>query len=89
MVINFGGSIVPSEDSIFRMQTGESDEVFGLGNVNRLLVNPGRDSNDRTASVAEWNGVYCFLYGSVVTGAVLRYSDHYGHLCVLLMGRNN
>lgn len=78
MVVNFGGSIVPGEDSTLRAQTRECDEILGLGHVQRLPVNARRHTDYRPASIAEWNRVYGFLHRAEISTAVVRHCDYPG-----------
>lgn len=71
MVLNFGGGVVPGENSELRSQTSESDEILRLGYVHGLPVDAGRDTNQSATRVAERDGIYGFLHRPVVAGAVL------------------
>lgn len=77
-MLDFGGGVVPGQHSLLRMQTRECDEVLGLGDIHRLPVDAGRDTNHSATRVAERDGVDGLLYGPVVTGAVLCHLYHKG-----------
>lgn len=77
-MLDFGGGVVPGQHSLLRMQTRECDEVLGLGDIHRLPVDAGRDTNHSATRVAERDGIDGLLYGPVVTGAVLCHLYHKG-----------
>lgn len=76
MVIDFGGGVIPGEDGVLGAETGEGDEVFGLGNIHRLSVYAGSDGNHSARSVAERHGVDGLLHRPVIPAPVLR-NPHY------------
>lgn len=71
VVIDSGGSVVPCKHSVFRTESGQSDEILGLGNVHRLPVDSRRDPDHRPASVSERHGIDCLLYRLEIGSSVL------------------
>lgn len=78
MVFDLHGGVLPGEHGVLGVASGESDEVFRLGDVHRLAVNAGGDANHGPAGVAEGHGVYGILHGPVIGGAVLPHGDYSG-----------
>lgn len=76
MVINSGGSVVPGKHGVLRAESGESDEILGLGNIHRLPVDSRRDPNHRPANVAQRHGVDSLLHRLEICGPVLCHREY-------------
>lgn len=74
VVVDWGGSVVPSENSVLGAQTNEGDEVLSLCHVEGLPVGSRGHPNHRPASVAEWHSIYGFLHRSALFGSILWHS---------------
>jgi len=83
VVVDWGGSVVPSENSVLGAQTNEGDEVLSLCHVEGLPVGSRGHPNHRPASVAEWHSIYGFLHRPVLSGSILWHSYYKSCHCYL------
>lgn len=87
-MFDLGSSIVPGNDSNLGAQTGEGDEVLGLGHVHWLVVYTWRHLNQGSSSVGEGNGINGFLHRLVITTPVLCHLHNHGPHFPLLIARD-
>lgn len=76
MVIDSGGSVVPGKHSVLGAESGESDEILGLGDIHRLPVDSRRHPNHRPPNVAERHGVDRLLHRLEICGSVLCHREY-------------
>lgn len=56
-MLDAGGGVVPGDDGGLGGGAGKGDEVLGLGDVDGLLVHPGREADDGARPVAQRHSV--------------------------------
>lgn len=78
-MLNFGGAVVPGDNSEFRVHSGDGDEIFPLWYVDRLQVGSWRESDISSGFVFEWYAVDCILQIPEVAGSILRHLDYFRH----------
>lgn len=78
VVLDLGGGVVPRQHGGLGADSGERDEVLGLGHVEGLAVDARRHPDHGAARVAEGHNVYGFLHRAAVGAAVLRHCDYSG-----------